>query len=161
MGNSYKVENVGIKEFNVKYLSTSPSALITQEADIGPVKEEDQETELMDYTGNVECEIKYMCIGCHNKIEGTSDSPKVRGGKCIMGPKKTQLKKSANQKVKLDSSDFRFYISTKLTNQFFQEQNKTHLMDDEEDVEDFLLDSRLKLAVNKDNPTSVVKIEKM
>jgi hypothetical protein len=34
-------------------------------------------------------------------------------------------------------------------------------MDDEEDVEDFLLDSRLKLAVNKDNPTSVVKIEKM
>jgi hypothetical protein len=41
LGNSYKVENVGIKEFNVKYLSTSPSALITQEADIGPVKEED------------------------------------------------------------------------------------------------------------------------
>ena len=84
LGNSYKVENVGIKEFNVKYLSTSPSTLITQEADIGPVKEEDQETELMDYTGNVElvlCEIKYMCIGCHNKIEGTSDSPKVRGDK--------------------------------------------------------------------------------
>jgi hypothetical protein len=44
LGNSYKVENVGIKEFNVKYLSTSPSTLITQEADIEPVKEEDQET---------------------------------------------------------------------------------------------------------------------
>jgi hypothetical protein len=118
----------------------------------------------MDYTGNVElvlCEIKYMCIGCHNKIEGTSDSPKVRCGKCRMAQKKTQLKKSANLKVKLDSSDFRFYISTKLTSQFFQEQNKTHLIDDGEDVEDFLLDSRLKLAVNKDNPTSVVKIEKM
>lgn len=27
LGNSYKVENVGIKEFNVKYLSTSPSTL--------------------------------------------------------------------------------------------------------------------------------------
>ena len=78
-----------------------------------------------------------------------------------MAQKKTQLKKSANLKVKLDSSDFRFYISTKLTSQFFQEQNKTHVIDDEEDVEDFLLDSRLKLAVNKDNPTSVVKIEKM
>jgi hypothetical protein len=51
LGNSYKVENVGIKEFNVKYLSTNPSTLITKEADIGPVTEEDTETELMDYTG--------------------------------------------------------------------------------------------------------------
>jgi hypothetical protein len=34
-------------------------------------------------------------------------------------------------------------------------------MNDEEDIEDFLLDSRLKLAVTKDNPTSVIKIEKM
>ena len=109
LGNNYKVENVGIKEFNVKYLSTNPSTLITKEADIGPVKEEDTETELMDYTGNVQlvlCEIKYMCIGCHNKIEGTSDSAKVRCGKCRMAQKKTQLKKSANLKIKLDSSDF-------------------------------------------------------
>jgi hypothetical protein len=30
-------------------------------------------------------------------------------------------------------------------------------MDDEEDIEDFLLDSRLKLAVTKDNPTSKLK----
>ena len=162
LGNSYKVENVGIKEFNVKYLSTNPSTLITKEADIGPVKEEDTETELMDYTGDVQlvlCEIKYMCIGCHNKIEGTSDSAKVRCGKCRMAQKKTQLKKSASLKIKLDSSDFRFYISTKLTSQFFQEQDKAHLMDDEEDIEDFLLDSRLKLAVTKDNPTSVISIQ--
>jgi hypothetical protein len=34
-------------------------------------------------------------------------------------------------KIKLDSSNLRFYISTKLTSQFVQEQNKTHLMDDE------------------------------
>ena len=78
-----------------------------------------------------------------------------------MAQKKTQLRKSANIKIKLDSSNLRFYISTKLTSQFVQEQNKTHLMDDEEDIEDFLLDSRLRLAVNKDNPTSVIKIEKM
>jgi hypothetical protein len=78
-----------------------------------------------------------------------------------MAQKKTQLKKSANLKLKLDSSDFRFYISTKLTSQFFQEQNKTDLMDDKEDIEDFLLDSTLKLAVTKDNPTTVIKIEKM
>lgn len=77
------------------------------------------------------------------------------------GTEKNQLKKSANLKIKLDSSNLRFYISTKLTSQFIQEQNKTHLMDDEEDIEDFLLDSRLKLAVTKDNPTSVIKIEKM
>lgn len=102
-----------------------------------------------------------MCIGCHNKIEETSDSPKVRCGKCRMAQKKTQLRKSANLKIKLDSSNLRFYISTKLTSQFVQEQNKTHLMDDEEDIEDSLLDSRLRLAVNKDNPTSVIKIEKM
>ena len=64
-------------------------------------------------------------------------------------------------KLKNKTGQFRFYISTKLTSQFFQEQNKTHLMDDEEDIEDFLLDSRLKLAVTKDNPTSVINIEKM
>jgi hypothetical protein len=29
-----------------------------------------------------------MCIGCHNKIEETSDSPKVRCGKCRMAQKK-------------------------------------------------------------------------
>ena len=57
LGNSYKVENVGIKEFNVKYLSTSPSTLITQEADIGPVKEEDQETVDGLYW---ECETSFM-----------------------------------------------------------------------------------------------------
>jgi hypothetical protein len=33
------------EEFNVKYLSTNPSTLITKEADIGPVTEEDTETE--------------------------------------------------------------------------------------------------------------------
>jgi hypothetical protein len=60
--------------------------------------------------------------------------------------KKNQLRKSANLKIKLDSSNLRFYISTKLTSQFVQEQNKTHLMDDEEDIEDFLLDSRLKTS---------------
>ena len=69
------------------------------------------------------------------------------------GTEKNQLRKSANLKIKLDSSNLRFYISTKLTSQFIQEQNKTHLMDDEEDIEDFLLDSRLRLAVNKDNPS--------
>jgi hypothetical protein len=75
LGNSYKVENVGIKEFNVKYLSTNPSTLITKEADIGPVMEEDTETELVDYTGDVQlvlCEIKYMCIGCHSKSSMSS-----------------------------------------------------------------------------------------
>lgn len=122
LGNSYKVENVGIKEFNVKYSSTSPSTVIRQEADIGPVNEEEQETKLTEYTGDVElvlCEIKFMRIGCNNKIE-TSDSPKVRCGKCRMAPKKIEEICKPESKT----GHFRFHISTKITNQFFQEQNK-------------------------------------
>jgi hypothetical protein len=49
---------------------------------------------LVDYTGEVQlvlCELKYMCIGCHSKIEGISDSAKVRCGKCRMAQKKSQL----------------------------------------------------------------------